>query len=121
MTPDELRDRTQQFALRVIKLTSALPKGTVGEVIARQMIRSATSVGANYRSACTAQSAATFRHRLSIVVEEADETLYWLELVQSAGLVPKKRLSALLDEANQLTRIMAASQRTAKASIANSK
>jgi four helix bundle protein len=82
MTPKELQARTKAFALRVIRLFDALPRSAPSQVIGRQLLRSATSVGANYLAACRAQSHAEFAAKLSIVVEEADESLYWLELLQ---------------------------------------
>ncbi len=81
MTPEELKTRTKAFAVRVIRLVDALPRSLAAQVVGRQLLRSATSVGANYRAACRAQSRAEFAAKLSIVVEEADETLYWLELL----------------------------------------
>jgi len=114
MTSKELQARTKAFALRVIKLVDALPRGTAGWVIGRQLLRSATSVGANYRAACRAQSHAEFAAKLSIVVEEADESLYWLELLQESGLIKPRRLTELLKEANQLVAISVAARKTAK-------
>jgi len=114
MTPRELQTRTRAFALRVIKLVDALPRSTVGWVIGKQLLRSATSVGANYRAACRAQSRSDFAAKLSIVVEEADESLYWLDLLQESGLIRPKRLTELLREANELVAITAAARKTAK-------
>jgi four helix bundle protein len=114
MTPKELQARTKAFALRVIKLVDVLPRSTTGQVIGRQLLRSATSVGANYRAACRGQSHAEFAAKLSIVVEEADESLYWLELLEEAGLVKPQRLTELLKEANELLAISAAARKTAK-------
>ena len=87
MTPEELKARTKSFALRVIKLVGALPNDPATRVIGNQMLRSATSVGANYRAACRVQSHATFAAKLAVVIEEADETLYWLELLAESGRV----------------------------------
>ena len=89
MQTTELKQRTKLFALRIIKLTMALPKNVVGDVIARQIIKSGTSIGANYRSACRAKSTADFINKIRVVEEEADETLFWLELIDLAGLVKK--------------------------------
>lgn len=86
VTPEELRRRTRLFALRVIALAEALPKGRTADAIARQVVRSAMSVGANYRAACRARSDAEFTAKLCIVVEEADETTYWLELIEESKL-----------------------------------
>ncbi|MGD0694221.1 MAG: four helix bundle protein [Terriglobia bacterium] len=114
MTPKEMRDRTKSFALRVIKLVDAMPRTLAGQVTGRQLLRSATSVGANYRAACRAQSRAEFAAKLSIVVEEADESLYWLELLNESGLVKPRRLVDLLREASELLAIAIASRKTAK-------
>ncbi len=114
MTPTELQARTKAFALRVIKLVDALPGGPAGQVIGRQLLRSATSVGANYRAACRAQSHAEFVAKLSIVVEEADESLYWLELLRESKLVKPQRLTEILKEADELVAISVAARKTAK-------
>tara|TARA_A100001391_G_scaffold46670_1_gene27563 strand:+ start:185 stop:538 length:354 start_codon:yes stop_codon:yes gene_type:complete len=110
----ELKSRTKQFALRVMKLVGSLPQNAVGRPIGNQLIRSATSVGANYRAACRGRSKAEFVSKLSIVIEEADESCYWLELIIEGGLLPKDKVDSLLDEANQITAIMVASRKTAK-------
>ena len=115
-TADQLRARTRAFALRVIKLVQALPPDMVGGILGKQVLRSSTSVGANYRAACRAETKPLFSHKLSITVEEADETVYWLELIRDAELVKPQLLVGLLDEAEQLTKIMAASRKTAKSS-----
>jgi four helix bundle protein len=114
MNPDELRARTRAFSLRVVKLVQTLPKNMTADVMGKQVLRSATSVGANYRAACRAQSGAMFIAKLSIVVEEADETVYWLELIRDAGLVKPELLVELIDEAEQILKIMASSRKTAK-------
>jgi len=113
MKSDELKVRTKQFALRVIRLSESIPTTTSGIVIAKQLIRCATSVGANYRAACRGRSKAEFVSKLQIVIEEADECCYWMELLIESKLMPENRLSSLLDEANQLTAIMVASRKTA--------
>jgi len=100
--------------LRIIKLVDSLPRSTAGQVIGRQLLRSATSVGANYRAACRGQSHAEFAAKLSIVVEEADESLYWLELLKESSLIKPARLFELLKEANELVAISAAARKTAK-------
>ena len=110
----ELKRRIKQFALRVMKLVGALPQNSVGRPIGNQLIRSATSVGANYRAACRGRSKAEFVSKLSIVIEEADESCYWLELIIEGDLLPKEKVEALLDEANQITAMMVASRKTAK-------
>lgn len=115
MTSEELKHRTKAFALRVVKLVDALPRSLAGQVIGKQLLRSATSVGANYRAACRAQSRADFAAKLSIVVEEADETLYWLEFLHESSMVKPDRLTELLNEANELLAIVIASRKTVKA------
>lgn len=114
MTPEELKARTQAFGLRIIRLVSALPKTTVASVIGKQMLRSGASVGANYRAACRAQSPAHFVSKLAIVEEEADETLYWLEMLIKSRLIEARRVEDLTREANALIAIVSASRMTAR-------
>jgi four helix bundle protein len=114
MNSEELKKRTKQFALDVIKLVGNFPKNRIGDVLGRQLLKSATSVGANYRSACRSQSHAHFVSKISIVEEEADESLYWLELAIESGLVNQETVKDLIKEANELTSIFTASRRTAK-------
>jgi len=114
MNEAEMMERTKKFALRVINLSEALPKGYAAQVISHQLVRSATSVGANYRAACRGRSKPDFISKLGIVLEEIDESAYWLELLQESNLIPAERLSDLSKEANELTAILAASLRTAK-------
>lgn len=116
MNEAELKKRTKVFALRVMKLVSALPDNSVSRAIASQLIRSATSVGANYRAACRGRSKAEFIAKLGIVIEEADESGYWMELIIEGELLPANRVEELLDESNQITAIMVASR---KSSIKN--
>jgi four helix bundle protein len=104
--------RTKQMALRVIKMVGTLPKGMTASVIGRQVLRSATSVGANYRAACRARSTADMIAKLKIVEEEADETLYWLELLVEADLVPEGRLVSLMEEVNEIVAMTVASIKT---------
>jgi four helix bundle protein len=113
-SPEELRQRTKQFALRIIKFFQALPKTEEARILGRQILRSGTAVAANYRSACRARSRADFISKISITVEEADETALWLELFVESGLVAEAKLGSLLAEANELVRIFAASRTTAK-------
>lgn len=113
--PRDLKDRTKQFALRVIKLVRALPKTYEGKVIGNQVLRSATSVGANYRSAQRGKSRADFIAKLAISEEEADECCYWLELVIDAELLPLSRVQPLLDEAKEITAILTTAGKNAKA------
>lgn len=117
MKPEELKDRTKQFALRILKLVAALPKTIEGPAIANQLVRSGTSVAANYRATCRARSKAEFIAKVGVVLEEADETLLWLELISEANLLPPKRINPLLTEANELVAIMAASRRSASANL----
>jgi len=111
---EELRSRTKQFALRLIRMSQALPASREADVIARQILRSGTSVAANYRAAGRSRSKAEFIAKMGIVVEEADETVFWLELLSESGLVKPAKLVELLSEANQLLAIFAASRRTAR-------
>ena len=117
----ELKQRTKQFALRVMKVFGALPENSVGRAIGNQLIRSGTSVGANYRSACRGRSKAEFVAKLGVVVEEADESVFWLELIIDGKVLTKQRIEPLLQEANELTAIMAAAHKTAQSSIQNQK
>jgi four helix bundle protein len=113
-SPDEMRRRTKEFALRVIKLFRALPKTEEARVLGKQILRSGTAVAANCRSACRARSRADFISKIGITVEEADETAFWLELLVDANIVKKVRLENLLLEADALVRIFQASGTTAK-------
>jgi four helix bundle protein len=114
MNEQELKRRTKQFALRILKLVSALPRSIEGRAIGSQLVRSGTSVGANYRAACRGRSKAEFISKLGTVEEEADESAFWLELIIEGGLLKAKRVEDLLREANELVAIMVASR---KASI----
>jgi len=114
MTQQEMKARTKRFALRVIKLVDSLPDARSSGVIGKQLLRSGTSVGANYRSACRAKSTADFVFKLSIVEEEADESVYWMELLVESSLVKAASLAALIDEANQLVAIVVSSIKTLK-------
>lgn len=114
MDEKELQRRTKQFALRVIRLVEALPRRRTAQVIGNQLLRSATSVAANYRAACRARSQADFVHKLGIVEEEADESLFWLEMVVETNLMPEARVQDLIQEADALTAIFVASRKTAK-------
>ena len=109
-----MKDRTKQFALAVIRLCRIVPRTEESRIICRQMLRSATSVAANYRAVCRARSSADFVSKLGIVLEEADETLFWVELLSDCGLVPHDKSKFLLQEANELVSIFVASLRTAK-------
>ena len=114
MDKEELKKRTKEFALRVIRLVEALPQTQTSQVIGNQLLRSATSVAANYRAVCQARSPADFVHKLVIVEEEADESLFWLEIIVETKLMPANRVQELLLEADELTAIFVASRKTAK-------
>jgi four helix bundle protein len=114
MEPPDLRVRTKQFALRVIRLYGTLPKATPAEVIGKQVLRSATSVGAHYREACRARSPAEFVSKMEVGLQELDESAYWFELLIDAQIVPADRLSALQTEADELIAIFVTSVNTAK-------
>jgi four helix bundle protein len=109
-----LKDRTKKFALRVIRVVRSLPAGAEGRVIGHQLLRSGMSMAANYRAACRARSRREFLAKLAIVIEEADESAFWLELLVDAGLIPETKLKDLKSEANQLVAIFNASRTTAK-------
>ena len=114
MNESELKQRTKAFALRVVKLVGALPGTSVGKTLGHQLLRSGTSVGANYRAAYRGRSKAEFAAKLGIVIEEADESCYWMELIIESCLLEKSMIDPLLDEANQITAIMVASRKTAQ-------
>ena len=113
MDKHELQARTKEFALRALKLVDALPPTPAGRAISNQLVRSATSVGANYRAACRARSRSEFAAKLGTVLEEADESLYWLEMIRDSKLLPPGKLCLLLQEANELTAIVGAGRKTA--------
>jgi four helix bundle protein len=119
MNQTELKTRTKQFALRVIRMSDALPRRMAADVVGRQLVRSATSVAANYRAACRARSRADFVSKMGIVEEEADESCLWLEIIEEAGFLSARRLTALREEADAFTAIAVASIRTARAAIRN--
>src|ERR1700759_3603337 len=112
MNADDLKLRTKRFGLRVLKLVNALQKTIEGRAVAAQLVRSGTSVAANYRASCRARSKAEFIAKIGTVEEEADESALWLELLAEAGIIRERKLSALLQEASDLTAIMAASRKT---------
>lgn len=117
MTEDDLKKRTKQFALRVLKLVAALPRTIAGRTIGNQLARSGTSVPANYRAACRARSKAEFISRLGVVEEEADESALWLELIIEGGLLKRELVEPLWNEANELVAIMTSSRKSAGRSI----
>ena len=104
---EQMKKRTKQFAIRVVKFYQTLPKSGEHQVLGKQLLRSATSVAANYRATCRAKSDADFRHKLSIVLEEADESAFWIELFIEAELFPENKLKSLLQEAEEITKIIA--------------
>jgi four helix bundle protein len=109
---EELLRRTKQFALRIIKLYQALPKSGESQVIGKQILRCGTSVAANYRAACRVRSKAEFYSKICIVVEESDETVFWLDLMIEARLIPEKKLAPLLKESIELLSIFSKARKT---------
>lgn len=117
MDAEILKHRTKQFALRNIKLFKALPNNDESRIIGKQLLRSATSVAANYRAACRARSDAEFYSKLSIVVEEIDECCFWMELLVEAEIIDKSKLHSLNEEAKEILLIMSKSRNTVKTKI----
>jgi four helix bundle protein len=117
---DELKMRTKKFAIRIVKLFQALPHRDDARTLGKQLLRSGTSVGTNYRAVCRSRSKAEFLARLGIVVEEIDETVFWLELLVESNIVSQQRLGSLQQEAKELLAIFASSQLTAKGLGSNS-
>ena len=117
MTADELKLRTKQFALRIIRLVAGLPKTIEGRAIASQLVRSGTSVAANYRAACRARSRSEFVAKVGVVLEEADETQLWLELIIESKLLPVRRVEPSLEEASELVAIFVASRKSASSNL----
>ena len=113
----ELKARTKMFALRILKIVAAPPRNIEGRAIASQVVRCGTSVAANYRSACRARSKAEFVAKMGIVLEEADETQLWLELIIEGKLLPSERVQPLLNEANELVAIFVTSRKSASANL----
>ena len=114
MTRAKFRRRTFEFGIRYIRLAESLRKTTVAQIIAKQLVRAATSVGANYRAAIRSRSRADFVAKMGIVEEECDETGYWIEVLVELGLLPKKRTSALQEEANEILAVTVSSIKTAR-------
>jgi four helix bundle protein len=119
MDEKEFKERTKQLGLRAIRLVEALPQSQTGQVIGRQLLRAATSVGANYRAACRAKSTADIINKLKIVEEEADETLYWLELIVESDLMSEARVTDLMAETNEIIAMTVASIKTLRAKRRN--
>lgn len=111
---EELKERSKRFAINIIRLFRLMPKTEEARIIGRQLLRAGTGVAANYRSTCRSRSDAEFISRIGVVVEEADETAFWLELLLAVDIDPKGLVSVHLKEANELLAIFAASQRTSK-------
>ena len=119
MNSEEMKARTREFGLRVIRLAESLPNTPTASVVRNQIIRCGTSVGANYRAACRAKSRRDFVAKMGIVEEEADETIYWMELLVDADIVRRPGIAGLMDEANQILSIVISSIKTAKGIRAN--
>ena len=114
MNSEELKNRTKKFAHRFVKLAIELPKSTLGSHIRKQIIRCSTSVAANYRAALLAQTKAAFISKISIVVEEADETEFWLEFIMDEKLIQSRKVLPLFNEAHELSSIFITTRRTAQ-------
>ena len=121
MTTNELKLRTKNFSILILNLVEKLPNSIAGKTFAHQIIRSGTSVGANYRAVCRARSDREFISKMNIVLEEADETMFWLELIIDRKWFDENEVLNLLDEGNQLTAIFVSSLKTVNARISNSK
>jgi four helix bundle protein len=119
MNANEIKRRTKAFALEIIRLVERLPKSRTAEIMGKQLIRWGTSVGANYRAVCRAKSSKNFIFKKGIVEEEADEAIYWLELLGEAGVIDINECQPILNEANQILSIVVASIRTARANATN--
>ena len=121
MNSDELRNRTKKFSVRIIKLVAALPRNRAGDVLGRQLLKSGTSIGANYREALRASSRRHFVTTLEIAAREGEETLYWLELLAESEVIKPSRLSDLTRECNELVAILTATIVITKRQIRNPK
>ena len=116
MTREQMKARTKNYAKRIVKLCEALPDKWVARTLGKQLLRSGTSVGANYRAVCRAKSTADFLNKLRIVEEECDESLFWMELLVECSLIKSARLNSLMQEANELLSIVVASAKTTRTS-----
>lgn len=114
MTKDELKGRTKQFAINILKLLNEIPNNAQGYIVSKQLGRCSSSVGANYRAACRAKSKADFIAKIEIVEEEADESCYWLESLIEANILKTNETKLLLKEANELTAIFTATGKSTK-------
>jgi four helix bundle protein len=121
MTSDELKKRTKQFSLRVLKLVAALPNTVAGRAIGAQLVRSGTSAGANYRAACRGRSKAEFVAKMGTCEEEADESAYWMEVIIEGELLKPNQVESLRREADELTKIFARSRISASRSLARAR
>jgi four helix bundle protein len=119
MTNEELKNRTKQFSLRIIRFGKSLKGDDIDKILVRQLIRSATSVAANYRAAIKAKSKKDFIYKLNVIEEEADESYFWLELIAETEIIKADKLSLLINEARELTAIFTAQGKTAKESLRN--
>jgi four helix bundle protein len=117
MTREEMKKRTKEYANRVVKLCSALPSNWVAQTLGKQLLRSGTSVGANYRAVCRAKSTLDFINKLRIVEEECDESLFWMELLVENQIVKSSRLIDLMKEAEEILSIVVSSSKTARTSV----
>ncbi len=115
MTPEEMKRRTRAFAVRCVKLVTSFPKNAAGDIIGRQLMKAGTSVAANYRASCAARSHADFLNKLGIVEEEADESVFWIDLAPDVNLVKRNRVAGLIAEGQEILAIVIASLKTAKA------
>jgi len=116
MTREEMKRRTKEYANRVVKLCSAPPSNWVAQTLGKQLLRSGTSVGANYRAVCRAKSTSDFINKLRIVEEECDESLFWMELLVDNNIIKSSRLAGLMKEANEILAIVVSSAKTARMS-----
>ena len=119
MTRDEMKRRTKAYANRIVKLCAALPNNWVAQILGKQLLRSGTSVGANYRAVCRAKSNADFIHKLRVVEEECDESLFWLELLVENDFVGASRLNDLIKESDEILAIVVSSAKTARTSASS--
>ena len=116
---EQIRTRTKQFTVDIINLYRQLPRTTEAQIIGKQLLRSGLSVGANYRAVCRARSKAEFYAKISIVIEEADESLFWMEILIETKVIKQEILSLLMDEGQQILKILSAARKTMSASNSN--
>src|SRR5271170_2631708 len=116
MTREQMKDRTKAYANRTVRLCASLPDGWVAQTVGKQLLRSGTSVGANYRAVCRGKSTSDFINKLRIVEEECDESLFWMELLAENKLIPESRLRNLMREGNEILAIIVSSAKTARVS-----